>query len=115
VPCHENIGGSGDTEVSGQLYILAALPLGKWALVPIGFRVGGLQSKSGCDEVENPSPSLYPVLVLIELFVISFGVRQLHFNFILYSRLHAFSSVEAVQSSFLFFHLHCLFLFVYQI
>jgi hypothetical protein len=50
-------------EVSGQLHAPAALPPGKEPLVPIGWRLGVPQSRSGrCGEEKNsqPPPGIEP-------------------------------------------------------
>jgi hypothetical protein len=44
-------------EVSGQLHYPAALPPGKDPPVPIGYEMGGPQSRSGCGgEEKNSQP-----------------------------------------------------------
>jgi hypothetical protein len=45
-------------EVSGQLHAVAALPPGKETLVTIGWKLGGLQSRSGCGGEEKNSQPL---------------------------------------------------------
>jgi hypothetical protein len=53
-------------EVSGQLHAPAALPPGKEPLVPIGWGLGGPQSRSGRGGVgksSQPFPGLEPPII----------------------------------------------------
>jgi hypothetical protein len=44
-------------EVSGQVHVPVALPPGKKPVVPLDRRLGGPQSRSGCDgEEKNSQP-----------------------------------------------------------
>jgi hypothetical protein len=50
-------------EVSGQLHALAALPPGRKPMVPIGWWLGGHQSRSGRDgeeKISQPATGIEP-------------------------------------------------------